>query len=133
METGGYNLTLGGWRGIESGPAPLRRGPQHGRCRDEVRRCGSRQKPIQNPYGHEKTGHFNALQDTIRNERENAVSVALQGEWDNKLHQQTTGKNKPFGFGKDEVGSSNLPSSSSEKPCISRVKGNKELLPQRAA
>ncbi len=73
-----------------------------------------RQKPIQNPYGHGKTGHFNALQDTIRNERENTVSVVLQGERDNKLHQKTTGKNKPFGFGKDEVPGSNLGSSSTK-------------------
>ena len=87
-------------------------GLQRGRCRDEVWRYGCGEKPIQNPYGHEKTGHITALQGTIRNERENAVSVAPQGERDNRLHQQTTGKNKSFGFGKDEVPSSNLGSSS---------------------
>lgn len=50
----------GGWRGIESGPALIRMGPQRGRCRDEVWRYGCGEKPIQNPYGHEKTRHFTA-------------------------------------------------------------------------
>ena len=82
------------------------------RCRDEVWRYGCGEKPIQNPYGHEKTGHFTALQGTIRNERKTVVALAPQGERDNRLHQQTTDKDKSFGFGKDEAGGSNPPSSS---------------------
>ena len=93
-------------------PAQSLWGRKHGRCRDEVWRYGCGEKSIQNPYGHEKTGHFTALQDTIRTERKTAVSVAPQGAMDNRLHQQSTGKNKFFGFGKDEVPSSNLGSSS---------------------
>lgn len=59
-----------GWQGMKKRPRSVVEGPQRGRCRDEVWRYGCGEKPIQNPYGHEKTGHFTAPQDTIRNERE---------------------------------------------------------------
>ena len=58
-----------GHTGRRKRPRSIAEEPKHGRCRDEVWRYGCGEKPIQNPYGHEKTGHFTAPQDTIRNER----------------------------------------------------------------
>lgn len=112
-----------GHTGKRKRPRSITERPQHGECRDEVRRYGCGEKPIQNPYGHEKTGHFTALQDTIRNNRKIGVGLAPQGERDNRLHQQTISKNKSFGFGKDEVGGSNPPSSSTQTRCPARDNG----------
>ena len=58
-----------GYTGKRKRPRSIVEGPRHGKCKDEVWRYGCGEKPIQNPYGHEKTGHFTAPQDTIRNER----------------------------------------------------------------
>lgn len=83
-----------GHTGRRKRPRSIAEEPKHGRCRDEVRRYGCGEKPIQNPYGHEKTGHFTAPQDTISNEKKNAIALAPQRERDNKLHHAHDKRNR---------------------------------------
>jgi len=73
---------------------------------------GFYQKPIQNPYGHQKTAYFKLQQVTIRNDKKKPAALAYQWPRDNKLQQATIRENSLHIIGKDEVGSSNLPSSS---------------------
>ena len=75
-------------------------------------RYGFYQKPIQNPYGHQKTAYFKLQQVTIRNDKKKPAALAYQWPRDNKLQQATIRENSLHIIGKDEVGSSNLPSSS---------------------
>ena len=81
---------------------------------DEVLRYGFYQKPIQNPYGHQKTAYFKLQQVTIRNDKKKPAALAYQWPRDNKLQQATIRENSLHIIGKDEVGSSNLPSSSTK-------------------
>ena len=100
--------------GMKKRPRFVQAGPQCFICKDEVWRYGCEQKPIQNPYGHEKTGHFKAPQETSRYNSKSGAALGTQEVRNSKEHQQTTGNNKPLGFGKDEVPSSNLGSSSTK-------------------
>ena len=75
-------------------------------------RYGLHQKPIQNPYRHQKTAYFKIQQATISNDKKKPAALAYQWPRDNKLQQATIRENSLHIIGKDEVGSSNLPSSS---------------------
>ena len=86
-------------------------------------RYGLHQKPIQNPYGHQKTAYFKIQQATISNDMKTPTSLDIQGLRGNKIQQLTTRENSPYIIGKDEVGSSNLPSSSMETRCPARDSG----------
>lgn len=55
-----------GYTGKRKRPRSIVEGPRHGKCKDEVKRCGSMQKPTQNRHGHRKTVFFKERQETTR-------------------------------------------------------------------
>jgi hypothetical protein len=75
---------------------------------------GFTKKAIQNPYRHQKNSTFQGTTSSDKKRHKSPVSLDIKGLRGNRRQQPPTSKNRLYRVGKDEVGGSNPPSSSTQ-------------------